>query len=79
VGRKTRVFEAASIREWRGYDVVDAGGHKIGELEALYVDTGTDLPLFAVVKVGIPARHPLVFVSLDRRVWARGTSRSATA
>ena len=45
------MFEAANIREWRGHDVVDAQGHKIGELEAIYVDTGTDLPSFATVKV----------------------------
>ena len=45
------MFEAADIREWRGYDVVDAQGHRIGELEAVYVDTGTDLPSFGTVKV----------------------------
>ncbi|HET7015335.1 MAG TPA: PRC-barrel domain-containing protein [Streptosporangiaceae bacterium] len=60
------VFEAGDIREWRGHDVVDAGGHKIGELEAVYVDTTTDLPSFGTVKVGILTRHRLVFVPLDR-------------
>ena len=45
------MFEAADIREWRGHDVGDAQGHKIGELEAVYVDTGTDLPSFGTVKV----------------------------
>jgi len=60
------VFEAGDIREWRGHDVVDAGGHKIGELEAVYVDTTTDLPSFGTVKVGIPTRRRLVFVPLDR-------------
>jgi len=59
------VFEAADIREWRGHDVVDAGGHKIGALEAVYVDTGTDLPSFGTVRVGLPTRHRLVFVPLD--------------
>ena len=38
------MFEAENIRDWRGHDVVDADGHKIGALEAVYVDTGTDLP-----------------------------------
>jgi hypothetical protein len=28
------MFEAANIREWRGHDVVDVDGHKIGGLEA---------------------------------------------
>jgi len=60
------VFEAADIREWRGHDVVDAQGHKIGELEAVYVDTGTDLPSFGTVRVGMPTRHRLVFVPLGQ-------------
>ncbi len=60
------MFEAANIREWRGHDVVDAKGHKIGELEAVYVDTVTDLPSFGTVKVGILTRHRLVFVPLDQ-------------
>jgi PRC-barrel domain len=60
------VFEAADIREWRGHDVVDADGSKIGALEAVYVDTGTDLPSFGTVRVGIPTRHRLVFVPLDQ-------------
>ena len=34
--RKSGVFEAGDIREWRGHDVVDSDGHKIGELEAIY-------------------------------------------
>jgi len=58
------MFEAADIREWRGHDVVDAEGHKIGELEAVYVNTVTDLPSFATVRIGIPTRHRLVFVPL---------------
>jgi hypothetical protein len=59
------MFEAADIREWRGHDAVDPDGNKIGELEAVYVDTGTDLPSFGTVEVGLPTRHRLVFVPLD--------------
>jgi len=59
------VFEAGDIREWRGRDVVDPEGHKIGELEAVYVDTSTDLPSFATVKVSMPTKHRLAFVPLD--------------
>ena len=55
--KKAGVFEAANIREWCGHDVVDAHRHKIGELEAIYVDTATDLPSFGTVKVGLPTRH----------------------
>ena len=58
------MFEAGDIREWRGHDVVDSEGHKIGELEAVYVDTSTDQPAFGTVKVGLPTRHRLVFVPL---------------
>ncbi len=58
------MFEAANIREWRGHDVVDSGNHKLGELEAVYVDTSTGLPSFGTVKAGMPARHRLVFVPL---------------
>ena len=59
------MFEAADIREWRGHNVVDDEGHKIGTLESVYVDTGTDEPSFATVTVGLPTRHRLVFVPLD--------------
>jgi hypothetical protein len=66
VGGSVGVFEAVNIREWRGHDVVDAEGHRIGQLEAIYVDTGTDQPSFGTVKVGMPTRHRLVFVPLDQ-------------
>jgi hypothetical protein len=66
LGGTAGVFEAGNIREWRGHDVVDADGNKIGELEAVYVDTGSDLPSFGTVKVGLPTRHRLVFVPLDQ-------------
>lgn len=58
------MFEAGDIREWRGHSVVDAAGHKVGTLEAIYVDTRTDEPSFATVTVGLPTRHRLVFVPL---------------
>jgi hypothetical protein len=66
------MFEAADIREWRGHDVVDAQGHKIGGLEAVYVDIATDLPSFGTVTVGMPTRHRLVFVPLDHAVVGPG-------
>ncbi|MGW8377925.1 PRC-barrel domain-containing protein [Streptomyces sp. ODS28] len=59
------MFEADDIREWRGHDVVDPRGNKIGALESLYVDTATDQPSFATVTVGMPGRRRLVFVPLD--------------
>jgi hypothetical protein len=60
------VFEADDIRNWRGHPVNDAEGHKIGALEAVYVDTSTDEPAFATVTIGLPTRKRLVFVPLDR-------------
>lgn len=59
------MFEADNIRDWRNHDVVDAGGSKIGQMEAVYVDTSTDLPAFASVKVGVVGRHRLTFVPLN--------------
>jgi hypothetical protein len=59
------VFPAENIRDWRGKSVVDSGGSKVGDLEAVYVDTATDEPAFASVKVGIVGRHRLTFVPLD--------------
>ncbi|MEU2720653.1 PRC-barrel domain-containing protein [Streptomyces smyrnaeus] len=59
------MFEPDDIREWRGHDVVDEGGNKIGSLESVYVDTRTDQPSFATVTVGMPGRRRrLVFVPL---------------
>jgi hypothetical protein len=64
--KRVGMFEAENIRDWREHDVVDADGHKIGELEAIYVDTGTDLPSFGTVRIGMVGRHRLVFVPLGR-------------
>ncbi|MFC7219437.1 PRC-barrel domain-containing protein [Streptomyces polyrhachis] len=62
------MIQSADIREWRTRDVVDANGHKIGTLEAVYVDTSTDEPFMATVQVGLPTRHRLVFVPLEGAV-----------
>ncbi len=58
------MFEADNIRDWRGRDVIDPGGSKIGQLEAIYVSTTDDLPAFATVRVGIIGRYRLAFVPL---------------
>jgi hypothetical protein len=60
------MFEAENIRDWRNHDVIDPEGHKIGSLEAVYVDTSTDQPSFASVRIGMLGRHRLTFVPLDR-------------
>lgn len=60
------MFEADDIREYRGHKVVDADGDKIGELEAVYVDTATDQPAFGTVTLGgLLGGKRLVFVPFD--------------
>lgn len=66
------MIRAADVREWREQDVVDPKGHKIGTLEAVYVDTATDEPAMATVRTGLPTRQRLVFVPLDEAVLGPG-------
>ncbi len=49
--------------EWHGKDLVDRHGERIGKLEDVYFDVGTDRPQFATVKEGLIGRH-LTFVPL---------------
>lgn len=58
------MVEVENIRDWRGHNVIDPDGDKIGELEAIYVDTSTDEPAFATVRTGMLNRQRLVFVPL---------------
>jgi hypothetical protein len=58
------MFPAENLRDWRNEKVIDPAGDKIGDLEAVYVDTATDEPVFATVRVGIIGRHKLAFVPL---------------
>jgi hypothetical protein len=60
-----RAFEVDDIRDWRGHDVVDQSGSKVGMLEAVYFDTASEEPTFASVRIGMPGRHRLVFVPLE--------------
>ncbi|MGP4003812.1 PRC-barrel domain-containing protein [Streptomyces sp. 8N706] len=62
------MIHPADIREWRDQDVVDPKGHKIGALEAIYVDTATDEPAMATVRTGLPTRQRLVFVPLEEAI-----------
>ena len=71
------MFEAENIRDWRNHDVIDPDGGKIGQLEAVYVDTSTDEPAFASVRVGMIGRHRLTFVPLDRATVAPAHIRVA--
>ncbi|WP_228978159.1 PRC-barrel domain-containing protein [Streptomyces sp. DH12] len=73
------MIHPADIREWRGHDVIDPKGHKIGELEAVYVDTTSDEPAMATVRTGLPSRRRLVFVPIDTAVVGPGYVRVAHA
>lgn len=68
-------FEVDDIRDWRGHDVVDDGGSKVGTLEAVYFDTASEEPTFASVKIGMPGRHRLVFAPLKDAKVAPGHVR----
>ena len=69
------MLEAEDVRDWRGHDVVDIQGSKIGSLEAVYYDTASQLPTFASVQVGMIGRHRLTFVPLDGATVAPGHVR----
>ena len=59
------MFPAENLRDWRGHKVIGSDGGKIGALEAIYVDTRSDEPSFASVKVGGLGRVRLIFVPLE--------------
>jgi PRC-barrel domain len=53
-----------NIAEWRGKDLVDHEGAKIGRLEDVYVDVETDEAIFGTVKEGLIGGRHLTFVPL---------------
>lgn len=69
------MFAAENLRDWQGQKVIDRDGDKVGELEAVYVDTATDEPAFVTVKVGIVGRHRLAFVPVTGATVTRTTVR----
>jgi hypothetical protein len=57
------MVEVENLADWRGKDLVDCDGEKIGKLEDVYVDTQTEQPMFGSVKEGLIGKH-LTFVPL---------------
>jgi sporulation protein YlmC with PRC-barrel domain len=59
-----------NITDWRGQEVVDATGEKLGKLEHVYFDGETDEPAFAAVKSGTFSKSltlvPLAEASVGR-------------
>jgi len=51
------------LSEWRGSDLVDRDGERIGRLQDVYFDVESDEPQFGTVKEGWLGRH-LTFVPL---------------
>src|SRR3954469_13465773 len=41
------------VLSWRGLDMVDADGDKIGKIDEIYLDADTNEPEWAVVKTGL--------------------------
>lgn len=52
--------EVERIADWRGEDVLDAEGEKVGKLDEVYVRTGTEEAVFGRVKRGFMGRRSLV-------------------
>jgi len=64
------VIPVENIAEWRGQDVVDDAGSKLGKLAEVYFDGETDAPAFAGVKSGLVSKSltlvPLANASVGR-------------
>jgi sporulation protein YlmC with PRC-barrel domain len=59
-----------NITDWRGQEVVDPNGEKLGKLEEIYFDGETDEPTFGAVKSGTFSKSltlvPLLRASVGR-------------
>jgi hypothetical protein len=59
-----------NIADWRGQDVLDSVGEKLGKFEEVYFDGETDEPAFAAVKSGLVSKSltlvPLAKASVMR-------------
>lgn len=63
-------MEIEQIEDWKGQDVVDCDGEKIGKLEDVYFEAGSREAVFACVKTGMLGRRhflvPLAGASVSR-------------
>ncbi|HEX8158365.1 MAG TPA: PRC-barrel domain-containing protein [Solirubrobacteraceae bacterium] len=63
-------MEIEQIEEWKGQDVVDCDGEKIGKLEDVYFEAGSREPAFGCIKTGMLGRRhilvPLTGASVSR-------------
>ncbi len=51
------MLSVEQIHEWRGEDVLDRDGEKIGKLDEVFYDAGSGEAIFASVKSGLLGRH----------------------
>ncbi|HEX5191371.1 MAG TPA: PRC-barrel domain-containing protein [Solirubrobacteraceae bacterium] len=58
------MVEVDNIGDWKGKQLIDRDGEKIGKLEDVYVDTANDEPMFVTVKEGLVVSKHLTFVPL---------------
>jgi hypothetical protein len=70
-------IKVENIGDWQGEYVIDPEGAKVGKLTDIYVDTTTDEPLFAVVRVGLLTSHRMAFVPLHDATVSTGYVRVA--
>ncbi len=61
--QETAEVQHRDLSEWRGTDLIDQQGEKIGKLQDVYFDIETDEPQFGTVKEGWISPH-LTFVPL---------------
>ena len=55
--------DVENIRDWRGKDVLDGSGEKIGTVEDVYFDSETDEPRFLCVRAGKLRHHTILIPS----------------
>ena len=73
-----------NVTEWRGQELLDNDGEKIGSIEEIYLDTDTNRPEWALVKTGlfggkgtfVPLRRPSRRPAGCRCRSRRGTSKT---
>src|SRR3954451_8588134 len=76
---------AENIADWKGKDVLDPDGEKLGKLEELYYDGETDMPSFVAVKTGllgkkltlVPLRGSSVGTDYVRVAWSKHDVKDA--
>ena len=59
------MIDVENITDWRGQEVVDRSGEKLGKAEEIYFDGETDEPTFIAVKSGTISKS-LTLVPLAR-------------